>query len=888
MSTPLLATKISIPARRPGLVPRPHLLTMLNEGLKCKLTLVAAPAGYGKTTLLSDWINQIDAPGAWLSLERSDNDLNRFLAYFFAALQEAQHEINQLNWTSPPAPQKPAVEVILTSLLNQLTTLSTPLVLVLDDFHLIAADPIYQSLAYLLEHLPAQMHLVIATRADPRLPIAQLRAKGELVELREADLRFKEGEISLFLENVMGLNLSGDQIAKLASRTEGWIVGLQLAAISMQGRENLAGFIEEFSGSHEYVMDYLTDEVLRNQPQDIQTFLLRTSILEKMCAPLCEAVAAQPNAQATLEMLRDAHLFVLPLDDERRWYRFHQLFADHLQKRLKDLDPDQVKILHQRAGDWFELEGMMAEAIEHRIQAEDFEGATNLLDQITDQTMMNSEFTLYLRWTAALPTAILNLHPLVGIAEAMSLLMTGTPPSDVELMLDDLNCETDTHLGGKFVVQATIAVLRGQLSEANKLAQQAVNLLAAGENQNLRDVANWILSYTSSLESKPSQGLLVLSKVIEENRTSGNQLLLFTAYNEAAKLYSFQGKLRIAIHLYEEVLNLARDEQGNLLPLAGESLIGLGELLREQNNLEQAEQTLERGILLSKWGRSATVYRGYISLAKLCLAKGDVIEANRYFQEAKEQAFFEFDQLYTAVEEVKGRISQGDLDAAELWLGERVNGFTSRPPNEIENAINKHIRKYEDLLQARILYSQNRQPEALTNLEKLLREMEQQERSDLIIEIQILRAMVLQQQGKLADALDALNSALSLARPGGYVRIFLDEGEAMIQLLYEASARGIQSEYVGQLLAVISRDKLDLESTSHILPMSAELAEPLSERELQVLRLLASPLTSTEIAGELFISVNTARFHIKNIYAKLGVHSRAEALERARELGMLP
>jgi LuxR family maltose regulon positive regulatory protein len=888
MSTPLLATKLNIPELRPELVSRTRLLDALNEGLRRKLTLVAAPAGYGKTTLLSEWVHQIDASVAWLSLDVYDNDLNRFMAYFLAALQTASPEISPGSWPSLPSPQRPSIEVMLTPLLNELSSLDSPVVLVLDDFHVIDVDLIYRVLSFMLEHLPAQLHLLIATRSDPRLPVAQLRAKGELVELRESDLRFNDQEISQFLENVINLNLPGEQITKLASRTEGWIAGLQLAAISMKGHENLDKFIQEFSGSHEYIVDYLTDEVLKNQPDELHKFLLETSILDRMCGPLCEAVTGQSNGQGTLEALRDAHLFVIPLDDERHWYRYHRLFADHLHKRLRNLHPEKVKSLHRAAGDWFEGAGLLGEAIEHFNRAEDFQQSAHLLEQLAEEEMLRSEFMLFLRLSTALPQAEIDLHPQLGIARAMSLLMTGTPVDEVELMLDGLVCDKDKCLGGKYVVQATIAVIRGEFSTAYELAQRAIDLLTEEEYANLRDLAFWLISYTSSLGSKPSEGLLTLNKVITQSRVSGNEILMATASLEIAKLYTYQGELGKAKEVLEEILDFARDEEGHLLPIAGEVLITLGEIFRQENRLAEAEQTLKDGIDLAKMGRTATAYRGCISLARIKLAQGDVDSTSRYFQTANDLASFEFDRLFVAVAEVRFRISQGDNDAAEKWLEDRGQNIDLRKLRDSEDGIQMYIRKYEMLLKVRILLSRGQLREALTNLEVLQEQMEQQERLDIILEIQILKALVLQKQGELAESLITLETALSLAKPGGFIRIFVDEGEVMARLLRQVFMQEIHTDYVSQLLAAFSKNQPEPESLSQTMFHNDELVDPLSERELQVLRLLTSHLSSTEIAGELYISVNTVRFHIKNIYSKFGVHSRAEALDRAKDLGLLP
>ncbi|UCD99636.1 MAG: tetratricopeptide repeat protein, partial [Chloroflexota bacterium] len=834
MSTPLLATKLMIPPQRPELVPRPHLLALLDQGLTRKLTLVAAPAGYGKTTVLSEWVHQIDPPAAWLSLARNDNDFFRFITYFLTALKNAQPEIAHLAITPNLSPQIPATELILYPLINELASLDSPAVIVLDDFHLIESDLILRSISFFLDHLPSQVHLVIATRSDPPLPIAKLRGKGELLELREADLRFTKIEISEFLSRMQGLALSEKQVTLLASQTEGWIAGLQLAAISMRERENLDDFIEAFSGSHEYIVDYLTDEVLRGLPDEIKTFLLQTSILDQMCGPLCDAVTGGNDSQMKLEKLRETHIFVIQLDDERHWYRYHALFADHLRKRLQELLPEQVDDLHLSAGEWFEQAGMTTEAIEHTLRGRDFYKAASLIEQFAEEVLMRSEFALFLSWTDLLPVSAINSHPMLGIGRAMSLLMTGNPLDQVDLLLAGLVYETDTHLGGKYVVQATVAVLRGQLSKAYEFAHKAIGLLTADSSQSLRNVALWIISYTSVLETRPSEGHHILKKVHEQSQTSGNEMLTLAASCEMAKLYSFQGKLHQAKRTYEKVLDLARDEQGNLLPIAGEVLIGLGEVLREQNSLEMAEDYLTRGIELTKWGRVATSYRGYISLAKLKLVQGDVVEANQFLAAAKKHAFFEFDQLLTAVEETKCRITMGDLHAAEDWMDSRARTDCSRfQPSNTD--IRKHVSKYEELLRARIFLATDRFLDAQTCLATLSQEMEQAERVDILIEIQILDALCLNAQGRLAEACAALDEALSLAKNGDYVRIFLDEGEPLVQLLNRAVSSGTNADYGRKLLRTFSEEHHEHEQLSRYASLVSDIEEPLSDREIQVL-----------------------------------------------------
>ncbi len=887
MSTALLATKLSIPPLRTDSLPRPRLVNALDGGLQCKLTLVAAPAGYGKTTLLSEWVRGIEASVAWLSLDKNDNDLPRFLKYFYRALQTADLEIKPPTSPGLPSPEWPPIEVILTPLLNDLAALDSPAVLVLDDFHFIETEPIHQVLTFLLDQLPPQVHLVIATRVDPHLPIARLRAQMDLVELREVDLRFTPDEMSVFLNQVMGLSLTKDQINKLAARTEGWIVGLQLAGLSMQGKDNKAAFVEAFSGSHEYIVDYLTDEVLKGLSPERQKFLMETSILDQLSGPLCDAVTGQEGGLETLEHLRESHLFVIPLDHQRRWYRYHRLFADHLLKRLRDIFPERISKLHRRASLWHEQNGLIAGAVEHALAVEDYARTAELIEQVAEETMMRSEFALFLQWASALPESIFNTRPMLGIARAMSLLMTGEPVEAVEPLLEELHCETDAHLGGRLVVQAVLAVVRGRLSTAYDLAQQAVGLLSAEENKSLRSVANWIISYTGALESKPSAGIRALEVVVEESRSSDEVMLTVAASFEMAKLYTYQGKLLEAEQILEGAVDQARDEKGNLLPIAGEGLIGLGEIFRERNQLQHAEQTLLSGIELSRWGRRAVAYRGYLSLAKLKLAQDDLTGAYHRFREAKQRAAFEFDRLIVTCAELKARLTQGEIERTDWWLQERGWIAGPRLPDEGDNAIDKHMRKYEHLLHARLFMAREKTSEALASLALLEQMMEQQERIDLLIEINILKALAYQAQDESGEALTAVGAALSLARPGGYVRIFIDEGEAFRPLLLEAAARGVESAYSRMLLATFPTVLSVGPGPVRVAPPNAELVERLTERETQVLRLLASPLTSKDIAVELYISANTVRFHIKNIYSKLGVHRRVEAVDRARELGLL-
>jgi LuxR family maltose regulon positive regulatory protein len=869
-------------------VSRPRLIDTLNEGLARKLTLVAAPAGYGKTTLLSEWVHQSDRATAWLSLDRSDNDASRFLMYLITALRAVEPEIGQEVLTSLKGPQLRSIETILTLLINDIAALSSPVILVLDDYHLIDTENIHQALTFLLEHFPTQMHLVVATRADPHLPIARLRARRQLSELREADLRFTLAESAAFLSDVMELALPEEQVAKLVSRTEGWIAGLQLAAISMQDKGDLIGFIRAFSGSHEYIADYLADEVLRGQSQELQTFLLETSILERMNGSLCDAVTSQRQGQLTLESLRENKLFVIPLDDERQWYRYHKLFADLLYQRLREIRPEYVRTLHGRAGVWFEQNGLMFEAIEHAFQAEDYERAANLIEQIAEETLFRSGVATFLGWMEKLPGPVVHAHPSLVITHALMLLLTGSTTDEVESILNDVEIGTDALEGRRLVVRASVAAYQGQLSRANELASQALNLLPE-EDTYAKDQVTWVSGVTAMVTGGPAEAIRALKKVVNESGLGDNIMLHSCALSDMARLYAQQGKLRKAEETYEQALTLALDERGNPLPVASEALMGLGELAREWNHLADAERFLLKGIELSKQWHGIMSYRGCISLAGVKMAMGDVDGAHHALREGKKLAMdsksLELDDLLVAMAEAKLGTLQGDLQVAQSWLGERGWGSDQPTLEQGDDVYIVRMRKYEYLLQVRVLVAQGQTERALATLESLQLKMEQLGRVDICIEIEVLKALSLQAQGDLDGALVALKSALSLTKPGGYMRIFLDEGKPMTRLLRAAASRGVETEYVGRLLAAASIP----EQADAVQPgrYPAELVDPLTPRELQVLRLLATRLTSTEIADELYISANTARSHIKNIYGKLNVHQRADAVGRAEALGLL-
>jgi len=912
MTAPLLTTKLYIPPPRPNLVPRPRLIEQLNAGLHSgrRLTLISAPAGFGKTTLLSEWIANSDrlepvVRFAWVSLDQGDNDLARFWAYFIAALQSIHADIGEAALAMFRSPKPPPAEAFLTGLINEITAAELePFALVLDDYHLIKTQPIHDALTFLLDHLPPQMHLVVATRADPPLPIARLRGRGQLTELRLTDLRFTLDEATEFLNQVTGLGLSTDDVATLASRTEGWIAGLQMASLAMQarvstpGREDVASFINAFRGSDRYILDYLVEEVLQRQSDTVQAFLLQTSVLDRLTGPLCDAITDQDDGQTTLETLERANLFIVPLDNERQWYRYHRLFADLLRQRLLQSQPDQVSTLHRRASEWHEQNGFMGEAIEHALSAEDLERAAHLVEQAAEATLMRSEVATLLGWLDALPDELVRARPTLCLFHAWALLLGGRPIEQVESRLQSVDRDGD--LAGKAAsLRAFVAIFQGQVQRAVELSREALEQLTE-DDLFLRSIATWMLAISDMMDGDLVRSNQALGEIARKSQEAGNVMIAVMTTCTLAELHLTQGELGKAKAIYHQALELATDAQGQRLPIAGMALIGLGELEREWNDIETAERYLTEGVeQVEQWGEIGAL-DGYIFLAYVKQARGDTTGAVDSIQKAQQLAVrfdaTEMDDVLAGAHQAYLFARQDDLEPARRWIEERkltVDAALAELEEQIHSGLSgysRHWRTVEYLTLVRLLITQNQHDAALAILDLLEKISERYGLNGRVIRFQVLKAIIYQAQGDLAKALAALERALSLAEPGGYVRVFVDEGKPMAMLLRQAAGRGIAVEYVGELLAAMKRK--DERRMTEFPPSSTvlrppSLVEPLSERELEVLRLLTTHLSSTEMAEELYISVHTVRYHIKSIYSKLNVHSRADAVDRARELELL-
>jgi LuxR family transcriptional regulator, maltose regulon positive regulatory protein len=932
MPAPILATKLYIPPPRAKIVLRSRLIERLDEGMQGKLVLVSAPAGFGKTTLVSEWAAGCGRPVAWLSVDEGDNDPIRFLTYLVAALQTLPPKSGGANigagvLAALQSPQPPPPEAILTALLNEIATNPDNFVFVLDDYHEIDSKPVDQALTFLVEHLPLQMHLVIATREDPPLPLARYRARGQLTELRAADLRFTPAEAAEFLNRMMGLNLSPEDIAALETRTEGWIAGLQLAALSMQGNQDIAGFIRAFSGSHHFVLDYLVEEVLQQQPERVQAFLLRTSILERLCGPLCDAVLRAPSAsgqeitgQQTLEYLESANLFIVPLDNERRWYRYHHLFGDILRQRLgQRLPPGEIAEYHLRASQWFEKIGDESEAFRHAIAAGDFGRAAGLAESAWQGMDDSFQTAAWLGWVKKLPEEVIGLRPLLSTQMGWALMDAGEPEAS-ELRLRDAERCLDGSPGGMVVVDeaqlkplpAMIAMARtynaqvlGNLSDAMKYAELALQHIPEDDHFR-RAQATIMLEFSHWASGDLESARSALGDWMNSMQKAGNYAFVVASAFALADILVEQGHLREAEKTYRQSLQLAAEHGKEVQQVTAHHYLGLAMLYHEKGEDAAAAQHLQKARELSE--QTTLVdwpYRWHLAQARLKESSGDLEAALTLLDEARRVYIMNPvpDTRPIAALKAKVYLKQGRLAKALDWTRER--GLSA--DDEIS-----YLGEFEHLTLARVLIAefQSRQGrrtflQAIGLLERLLKGAEAQRRIGSVIEILVAQALAQKAQGNVPLALAPLERALTLTQLEGYVRIFVDEGEPMRLLLLDLRAQ-IEKQssdkghplrgYVEKLLSAFER-AAEMRLTTgpkkpdmiepEVRPAEIMLVEPISERELEVLRLVAQGLTNNEISQRLVLALSTVKGHNLRIFGKLQAKNRAEAVRRARELGLL-
>ena len=880
----LLASKLSVPQLRARLVARPHVVELLEQGTRRALTLISAPAGSGKTTILSSWLREAGVTAAWLSLDGHDNDLHRFWMYVLAALEMLRPDtLKQAQDLLKAARQSPPIEEIVTALINDLVGLEDDLVLVLDDYHEIISPAIHTSLAFLLDHLPARLHLFLVTRSDPPFSLARLQISSQLEEIRTADLRFSREEAELFLTTVMGVHLTRDEIAVLETRTEGWVAGLQLAGLALQRHRDRASFLATFGGSHHVLVNYLAEEVLQKQPEQIQQFLLHTSLLECLRVSLCQEVTGEEDSRALLAHLEQANLFIVALDEEHAMYRYHQLFADFLRTRLQQNQPDLVSTLHHRAADWFQRHGFYEEAMNHLFLAQDLAQAVQLIERSSQELMKRGDFAMLHRWISSLPGSLLRRHPHLVVIHASVLAFLGhlqeasARVQEIAALLNDQQTlaeqalERETLEGEVLVVQAFLATQQMNFPEAIELARRALAYLPI-DNTFMRSVISLCLGIAFRFKEGPA-AREALEKAIREAESPHISLL---SLEHLGYQLQEQGQLHRALEIYQQAL-LVRP-RGHMIASMWMAFLGIAEVQREWNEREDAERAALQALKLGQEGGTPGVLLEInVVLALIKHAQGKTEESLALLRQEEMRGHqiqfaptIHVMRAYQALLEVWC----GNTQAAMPWMQEFEQQTASSP------LTTRNEREYRIL--ARVQLATGKLAEAEAVLAQLLALAEEEGRTRAVIKILALQALIFQAQGATESAMNTIGQALTLAEPEGYVLTFTEEGAEMTHLLNRvqtarragAISLRISPKYLAQLLTATSTSE----------PSSTAI---LSEREQEILRLISSGLSNQEIADRLVIAITTVKWHIRQIFNKLNVNSRTQVLARAQELSLL-
>jgi LuxR family maltose regulon positive regulatory protein len=889
VSISLLATKLFFPLVRTNQVTRPRLTRMLERGLRGPLTLISAPAGSGKTTLMGEWHAHAgeNVTVAWLSLDSEDNDPYRFLTYFSAALESAVPSltgsiVSMLQSAEPPAP-----DFIVTTLLERLGKLATELVIAFDDYHLITNIFIHDFFNRLLSYPPPALHIVILTRADPPLPLARMRARNELEEIRASDLRFTLDEVVAFFSKTMGLSLSLEQVTLLELRTEGWVAGLQLAALSMRGSENVSDFIVSFSGSHHYVMDYLIEEVLDRQSEEMQDFLLKTSVLERMNASLCNVLTGNVNGQSMLEGLVQANLFVVELDNERQWYRYQHLFADVLQNRLRQSSLVDLNEMHYRAADWLEQNQYLPEAMRHALAGGDNERAGWIAEQIDALMLARGERVALLNWLQSVEELV-PLRPVLSIDKAWALILTGqlaqVEPLLVQaerLIPNDTPDDRIQHMSGNIAaIRCYQATITGDAASGLAHGEQALKILSESDAAT-RGVVHLALASAHVLLGEYDTAIQLAEQASRLGKLAGNIHVAVLAKSSMATLLMVLGQNHRSEEIYREALPLAAQSNGQMLPIAAHIYSGLSRLMYEWNDLNAAQDYIEKAFDFGQnWGDADTLVTAHVMLARIRQARGDEQGAEESISAA--ESLIRTRQISPS--------GPGWVEMAHVWLWlaqgnhEAIEGWAQMHANLITDQTG--VDGSERLIFARILLAQGNHAAAMKIIAQLLQESEAVGHTGTVIEQLVFQALVWQQRGEIASALKVLERALSLAAPEGYVRVFLDQGMLMKALLRQLKVESANmKKTINNLLASFDSDSSIVASAST--DISQLLIDPLSARELEVLRLVAAGKSNQQIADELFLATGTVKKHLNNIFGKLGVQHRTECVARAREIQLL-
>jgi len=900
LESPIIATKYIIPKIRSNLVARPHLFKRLDFGAKSKLTLISAPAGFGKTTLLSKWMNKIDRAPAWVSLDKNDDSLARFITNLIFGIRRINPEFGDQILMMLQVPQPPESEMLLSVTLNEIMDSMEPFVLVLDDYHFIEAEKIHQAVGTLLDNLPSNMRVIISGRSDPPLPLGRLRANGDLLEIRADELRFSIEETILFFNEIMSLKLSNSAIKLLEERTEGWIAGLHLAGLYLSEKENYGEFVNEFSGSHRYVIDYLVEEVLNQQTEIMSDFLLQTSILDKFNASLCERITEISDSQAILDHLEEKNLFIVPLDDQRRWYRYHHLFADLLRKRINHLDPDKRADLNLRASTWYEEHAMTDDAIQHALDGKDINRAARLVEDHSKDWIGLSQFEKLTHWLSALPDEIKQTRPYLGmvigwsnalfnrfdIAEPAFQRAEESYQSAISKpeLLSEFNLVTPKKqalfLGQIATGRASIARAAGDLPRSIELLNKSLDLIPESE-KNERSVAFLFLGYAYWMTGKIPDALDMFEQAKRNGLEGENLLTVQSAIDASGKLLFENGDLHQGMRLHQQAISLAKsyaEKIGFESSNVGLAHNGMAKIYYEWNELDQALDHANCGVqVFEPWGVTENLLDSYSILWRIKFSLGE----NQNSLLIAEKAATLVNQPGVA----DWLRSRTITDQAILWtfLGKENSEHLLSASRWVKNtqlSYDDEITYFQEIDYtnlARFFLYQNRTREALIILRKLVKNLETSNRTGRLIEVFILQSLALEADKNTNEAVESLVSALTLAEQENLIRTFINEGEDLLKVLVVTVKDRSEPLFAKKVIKAFKT----------VIQQPSGLIENLSERELEVLKLISQGFTAPEIAENLFLSLNTIKTHIKNIYSKLGVNKRSSALISARELNLI-
>ena len=924
MPDQILQTKLTLPPVRARLVHRPQLLGRMNSCLNCKLMLVSAPAGFGKTTLVSEWVLESGRQSAWVSLDEADNDPVRFLMYLVAALRKIAPEFGEDILENLESLPSLSMEAHYIPLINEISEALPPLILVLDDFHAIHSPDVHSLITFLIENQPAHVRIVISTRADPPWPIARLRTAGEMVELRAADLRFEPGEVEIFLMDVMNLDLSQDDLEILNRRTEGWIAGLQMAALSIRGQQDASGYIRSFAGSHRFILDYLVEEVLSSLSKEIEQFLLTTSILKRMTGALCDSLTGREDGAETLNQLDQLNLFVISLDDDRCWFRYHHLFADLLYSRFEQLSPDLLPDLHRKASQWYEDAGYVEEAIEHAFSAGDQKLAARLVEHTATRMFFEGNISTLSRWLDKIPPDLIRSQPWLCIYHAWTQYWVGRRSRVEECLVfadEALAYSADRHPDHgeldlwtaladeeKEHITGYIAALRaynamGDMDIASRMAEKALELLPEGDPMLATTAMTMGEVYWAMGDVQAAEQAFAQARMYAQE--SGFQAIAVSSTCYQGLQQQKQGRLYEAASTYQMAYDLGRRPGGSHVYATGLAQVRLGKLHLEWNDIDKAQRYIKEGFQrCTRMGNVDFLVEALISQAELMLVKEDLSGASAVLRDAldliEKHAVDPWLMTWTRDWWVRYQIQSGQIEAAARFIDKE---FPTISIGQIAPASPDYLHDLPQILQARVLAFQgfdrrggdmvdreNKLEQAAWLLETISESASKAGWVNEEIRTLVLKSLVLQKQGKLVDALDCISRALTLAEPGGYVRTFTEHWDQLLGLVGKLKVRGIADKYIDYLLdAVETTGPTDVSKvpTQGVNIPESLFVDPLSDREMEVLRLLATDLPVPEIAGELCIAPSTTRSHIKNIYSKMDVHSRLEAVIKAQKLNLL-